>query len=41
MRLVREKIDRGIRLTDNEFRFFGSPRKFLRNVYKQFAKKEV
>ena len=41
VRLVREKIDRGIRLTDNEFRFFGGPRKFLRNVYKQFAKKEV
>ena len=39
VRLVREKIDRGMRLTDNEFRFFGGPRKFLRNVYKQFAKK--
>ena len=41
VRLVREKIDRGRRLTDNEFRFFGGPRKFLRNVYKQFAKKEI
>ena len=41
VRLVREKIDRGMRLTDNEFRFFGGTRKFLRNVYKQFAKKEI
>ena len=41
IRLIQEKIAGNIRLTDNEFRFFGGPRKFLRNVCKQFSKKEI
>ena len=41
VKLVRTKIAKGLDLTDDEFRFFGGPRKFLRNVYKQFARKEI
>ena len=41
IQLIQAKIAKGIRLTDNEFRFFGGPRKFLRNVCKQFSRKEI
>lgn len=41
VKLVQTKIAKGLGLSDDEFRFFGGPRKFLRNVYKQFLRKEI
>ena len=41
IKLTQLKIAKGVSLTDDEFRFFGGPRKFMRNIYKQFARKEI
>ena len=41
IKLTQLKIANGISLTEDEFRFFGGPRKFMRNVCKQFASKEI
>ena len=41
VKLISTRIGLGIPMTDDEFRFFGGPRKFMRNVSKQFAVKEI
>lgn len=41
VKLIQQKIVSGIKMTEDEFRFFGGPRKFMRNIYKQFTAKEI
>ena len=41
IKLTQLKVANGIPLTEDEFRFFGGARKFMRNVCKQFVPKEI
>lgn len=41
VKLIQQKIDLRLPLTDNEFRFFGGPRRFMRNVCKPLLRKEI
>jgi len=40
-KLAQLKISQGVPLTVDEFKFYGGPRRFMRNVWKQFAAKEM
>jgi len=39
-KLAQQKILLGLLLTEDEFRFYGGPRRFMRNIWNLFAKKE-
>ncbi len=41
VKLIQQKVDSGLPLTDNEFRFFGGSRRFMRNVCKPLLRKEI
>jgi len=40
VKLAQQKISLGLPLTDDEFRFYGGPRRFMRNIWNLFARKE-
>ena len=41
LKLIECKLACDMRMTEDEFRFFGGPRRFLRNVLKQIKTKEI
>lgn len=41
VRLVRQKLENGERMTESEYKFFGGPRKFRREVLKPILRREI